>query len=110
MVGGHDTREKMQSSVFIHVSFAKLSALGKGGEGKKELWRKETTKQQQREHLTSGCVIVLGQFLEERIKEKKNNMDMVLGNWLLCEGWVKGIDLFSSVIHEWAGEIKWARF
>ena len=38
---------------------------------KKELWRKETTKQQQREHLTGGCVIVLGQFLEERIKKKK---------------------------------------
>lgn len=101
----------MQSSVFIHVSSEKLSAQGKGKEEKK-LWRKDTTKQQQREHLTGGCVTVLGQFLEERIKKKKKkkNMDMVLGNWLLCEGWVKSIDLFSSVMHKWAGEIKWARF
>lgn len=38
---------------------------------REELWRKETTKQQQKEHLTSGCVTVLGQFLEERIKKKK---------------------------------------
>lgn len=96
------------SSMFHQKSC--LLGVREGRERKnKELWRKETTKQQQREHLTGGCVIVLGQFLEERIK-KKNNMGMVLGNWLLCEGWVKGIDLFSSVIHEWAGEIKWARF
>lgn len=36
MVGGQNTRDKMQSSVFIHVSSEKLCAQAKGGELKKK--------------------------------------------------------------------------
>lgn len=45
MVGGRDTREKMQSSVFIHVSSEKRSAQGKGeerGRGEKKKKKKDS--------------------------------------------------------------------